>query len=57
MCNKVVTLYLFLHFWSHFSKLILTTEEVITATLKITLTTTKVILTTNEVTTATLKVI
>ena len=44
-------------FWNHFSKLTLTTEEVITATLKIIQTTTKVILTTNEVITATLKVV
>ena len=35
-------------FWSHSSKLILTTEEVITPTLKIIQTTTKVILDTNK---------
>ena len=43
--------------WSHISKLILTTEKVITATLKVISATTKVILTTEEVFTATLKVI
>ena len=39
------------------SKVILTTEEVITTTLKVTSTTTKAILATEEVNTATLKVI
>ena len=49
--------YYFYILWSHFSKVILTTEEVITATLKVTSTTTKAILATEEVNTATLKVI
>ena len=40
-----------------FGKLILTTKEVITATLKVMLANTKVILTTVEVITATLKII
>ena len=49
--------YYFYFLSSHFSKVILTTEEVITATLKMISATTKVILATEEVTTATLKVI
>ena len=43
--------------WGHFFKVILTTEEVMTATLKVILSTTKVILTTDEVIRTTLKVI
>ena len=43
--------------WSHFSKVILTTEEVITENFKVTPATTKVILTTEDVITATLNVI
>ena len=53
-----LSLLLCLHFLEQFfSKLILITEEVITAALNSILTTTKVILTTNEVITASLKVI
>ena len=43
--------------WSHFSKVILTTEEVITAILKVISATTKVILANEEVIIATLNVI
>ena len=50
--------YCFYFLWSHISKLILTTEKVITAaTLKVISATTKVILTTEEVIKTTLKVI
>ena len=49
--------YYFYILWSHFSKVILTTEEVITAIFKVISTTTKIILATEEVNTATLKVI
>ena len=49
--------YYFYILWSHFSKVIFTTEEVITATFKATSATTKVSLTTEEVTIATLNVI
>ena len=47
--------YCFHIFWSDFLKLILTTEEVITATLKV-ISNTKVIMATEEVTTATISV-
>ena len=43
--------------WCHFSKVILTTGKVITATLKAISATTKVILTTEEIIATTLKVI
>ena len=43
--------------WSHFSKVTMTTGEVITTPLKVIKATTKVILTTEEVITTTLKVI
>ena len=49
--------YHFYILWSHFSKVILTTEEVITAIFKVISATTNVILATKEVITATLKVI
>ena len=49
--------YCFHILWSHISKVILTTEEVITTTLKVISATTKVILATAEVITATLKVL
>ena len=49
--------YYFYILWSHFSKVILTTEEVITGIFKVISATTKVILATEEVITATLKVI
>ena len=49
--------YYFYILWSHFSKVILTTEEVITSIFKVISATTKVILATEEVITATLKVI
>ena len=48
--------YYFYILWSHFSKVILTTAEVITPTLKVTSTTTKAILATEEVNKATLTV-
>ena len=46
--------YYFYIFWCHFSEVILTIGEVITATLKVILATTKVILTAQEVITTTL---
>ena len=49
--------YYFYILWGHFSKIILTTEEVIIAIFKVISATTKVILATEEVNTATLKVI
>ena len=49
--------YYFYILWCHFSRMILTIGEMITATLKVILATTKVILTTEEVITTTLKVI
>ena len=48
--------YYFYILWSHFSKVILTTEEVITAIFKVISATTKVILATAEVITTILKV-
>ena len=48
--------YYFYILWSHFSKVILTTEEVITAILNVFSATTKVILAIAEVITTTLKV-
>ena len=45
--------YYFYILWSHFSKVILTTEEVITAIFKVISATTKVILATEEVIIAT----
>ena len=49
--------YYFYILWNHFSKVILTTGEVITSTFKVISATTKVILATEEVIIATLKVI
>ena len=49
--------YYFYILWSHFSKVILTTEEVITAIFKVISVTTKVILVIEEVIIATLNVI
>ena len=49
--------YYFYILWSHFSKVILTTEEVITAIFKVISATTKVIVATEEVIIATLNVI
>ena len=49
--------YYFYILWGHFSKVILTTEEVITAIFKVISATTKVILVTEEVIIATLNVI
>ena len=49
--------YYFYILWNHFSKVILTTEEVITAIFKVISATTKVILATEEVIIATLNVI
>ena len=49
--------YYFYILWSHFAKVIFTTEEVITAIFKVISATTKVILVTEEVNTTTLKVI
>ena len=49
--------YYFYILWSLFSKLILTTDELITATSEDISVTTKVILATEEVNTATLKII
>ena len=49
--------YYFSILWIHFSKVILTTEEVITAIFKVTPATTKVILVTEEVIIAALNVI
>ena len=54
---RINVCYYFYILWCHFSKVILTTGEVITATLKVISATTKVILTNKEVTTTTLKVI
>ena len=49
--------YYFYILWSHFSKVILTTEEVITATTKVILVTEEVIIATLNVISATTKVI
>ena len=56
LCGRNVCYYFYV-LWGHFSKVILSTEEVITSTLKCISATTKVILATEDVLTSTLKVI